>query len=428
MGWRVYSEVFDHSKQKGGSLLILLAIAETAHNEDAVAFGLEQGWPKKDERNARKKRETIAGKARLSPDSVSKLIKELVREDELELRSVQHGRAQTYVYRITLGIYRDLEADAERLERYGQYLDRPFSTPEELALPWPERPANFSGGRTTEPPAEMSGGRSGDYLASEQQPPDNFAGDDLTSTGPDTPGPARAKVQHQGPNPSLTEDGDEDQSPSSVSAGADEQAETSSTKELVRAFARKLDRWPETRTEWGAWMKAFTPLADAGVTPSELEHACESYLEFHRKFGRTVDLSPFGLTKHWQVISQALEQRFLVWARWATDTSWRLPDDEVEWQLERAALRISDGDVAEIRALAKRARAAHTLVDDEVLRWVEAKGWALADDTWRRELAEQLPRAGAAELRRAANHRRHELRQALARLSAGLPPARSEAA
>jgi hypothetical protein len=199
VGYRVTAEVFEHSRQKGGKLLILLAIAEKASNDDSVAFGIDQGWPR-EERSARKKRETIAGKARLNPATVSRSIQELIRDDELEVRWVRQGQARWAVYRIVIGEYRQREVDVEFLERHGQLLDRPFSTPAELLLPWSKRPGN----RAVEPqevPDVLSGTSEGDHLAKDQVAPDEMSGGHLTSAHGDTSYPrargSRTTVQQQ---------------------------------------------------------------------------------------------------------------------------------------------------------------------------------------------------------------------------------------
>lgn len=190
MGYEVTAEVFKRSAQKGGKLLILLALAEGAENEDGVVFGIDQGWPRS-ERNVRKQRKTIAGKARLNPATVSRLLGELAgpADDELEIRWVQDGQARTAVYRILVGRYRARDVDYDRLERYRQAVDRPFSTPNELLREWVKRPGNRHPA-AQELPDEMQGssgdGRSGDHLTKDQVPPDISSGDHLASTSDDT--------------------------------------------------------------------------------------------------------------------------------------------------------------------------------------------------------------------------------------------------
>jgi hypothetical protein len=197
VGFYVTAEVFERSRQKGGKLLILLALAENAENEDGVVFGIDQGWPKK-ERNVRKQRKTIAGKARLNATTVSKLLAELAGpiDDELEVRWVQDGQSRTAVYRITVGRYRSRDVDYERLTKYQQCVGRPFSTPDELARPWAERPGNKL--RSAEElPGEMPGSSEGDDLEFNEKPPGDLPGDHLASTRGDTNTPRGRVVQQQ---------------------------------------------------------------------------------------------------------------------------------------------------------------------------------------------------------------------------------------
>jgi hypothetical protein len=425
MGYEVTSAVYEHSRHGKGKLHVLLAIAEKASNNDGVAFGLDQGWESGKKVGRRKRKETLAGKTRLNVSTVAKLLTQLAGpdDDELEVRTVQKGKERTFVYRVILGIYRDLDVDTDVLERYQQLVDRPFSTPEELALPWAERPANLPGRNerddlTFSPlrPAISSATTSGKEQVVAPPPISGARGNEH---GPRTV-----------PNPSLTSPPLRvGEVPTPADAADGEQAGDSSTRELIRAFAQTLGRWPETRQEWAGWTKAFKPLAEAGVDPVELAAACKGYLAYHQRVGHgEIDLTPFGLTKHWQIVNQALERRFFAWMKWASEISWRLPEDEVEFLLDQAAIAIRDGDHTEIVKMAARARAAHTTPADELLVWVDAKGWSLDDDDWRRELHERLPRVGAPELRRVANHRRHELRRDLARLRAGLALPREEEA
>jgi hypothetical protein len=86
MSVRVLSRVLEESDEKLGRRLILLAIADNAH-DDGIA------WPP---------REDIARKTRMSLQHVSELVTALVKDGALELRKAQRGRRRINVYRVIL--------------------------------------------------------------------------------------------------------------------------------------------------------------------------------------------------------------------------------------------------------------------------------------------------------------------------------------
>jgi len=238
VGWRATAEVYEHSRHGGGKLHVMLAIAEKASNDDGVAFGIDQGWPR-GETNLRRKRETIAGKARLDPATVSRAIRDLVADDELEVRWVRRGQAKWAVYRLIVGDFRHRHVDVDHLERHGQHLDRPFSTPEELLLPVAER-----GGIDLLEPTEVpdvSSGTSGgagdaDHLAFDQVAPDEKSGSHLTR---DQVGPistrargSRTTVQQQVHKPSRSEGLEGGQE----SAAAEPEVTRAEVDEIVRGL------------------------------------------------------------------------------------------------------------------------------------------------------------------------------------------------
>lgn len=186
-------------------------------------------------------------------------------------------------------------------------------------------------------------------------------------------------------------------------------------KELIAAFAETVGVWPNTRNEWGGWSRAFAPLVDQGVDAEQVRVATSSYLERWPEYQR----DPFALTKLWQLIQVALETSEMSLWRWASETSWRLPADEVTWLLERATL--TESARTGLVKLAAEARAAHANAEAEFFRWVEVEGFAVDDDEWRRRLADETrhARTRGPEIRRRATARRLELRAALANLELG---------
>lgn len=90
MSIRVMSQVWDDSAQKGGDLLVLLALADFADDQ-------ARAWPS----NA-----TLAKKARMSERNVRYVLRRLETEGEIEtIRAggVHDGRNRATVYRLTVG-------------------------------------------------------------------------------------------------------------------------------------------------------------------------------------------------------------------------------------------------------------------------------------------------------------------------------------
>lgn len=109
MSFRVVANVLRYSEETLARRLILIVLAETAH-DDGIAW-MDQ--------------EEIATKARLSRTHVAEKVREMEAEGVLEIRKAQRGRKRISVYRLVLeGIE---EPDYGRLPFA---LDRPFTTSE----------------------------------------------------------------------------------------------------------------------------------------------------------------------------------------------------------------------------------------------------------------------------------------------------------
>jgi Helix-turn-helix domain len=81
------SHVWEHSAQKSGALIVLLAMADFAHDDGAGIFASIQ---------------TLARKSRLRERQVQNVIRELRAAGEIELVDLGGGRHQTNTYRINL--------------------------------------------------------------------------------------------------------------------------------------------------------------------------------------------------------------------------------------------------------------------------------------------------------------------------------------
>lgn len=106
--------VFDLSAATLGSRLILLALADAAHDDGIT-------WTPQD---------TIAKKAKLSQAHVRECLRGLEESGELQTRKAQRGRKRINVYRVTL--YGIAEADYERLPFT---LKEPFTATAEIPRP-----------------------------------------------------------------------------------------------------------------------------------------------------------------------------------------------------------------------------------------------------------------------------------------------------
>ncbi len=117
MSVRVLNEVFEHSQARLSARLVLIVLADAAHDDGIT-------WvPIVDRPDARRLR-SIAFKSRLSEREVKDSIKELERVLlEVEVRKARRGRALVNVYRVVVGRIREVEPDYERLPFE---LDRPF--------------------------------------------------------------------------------------------------------------------------------------------------------------------------------------------------------------------------------------------------------------------------------------------------------------
>lgn len=355
MSYRVTQEVLEESRAELSDRLVLLAIAEIAYH-DGIGW-LPQDWNPGDSLEQRKR--TIRWRARSSPRQVPRSIASLRAEalDELEVRTAQDGRRRILIYRVIVGRLRLLDVD---LSRIPYRLDRPFSSPAELALPWARRPANLAGGQGEDAgsadgssasasderrPANLAGGRGADDLPSAPGRPANFDSDDL----PSATGHARASVDPSlkaRPGPVLTEASSIEKA--SVPAAAGEE-------ELLEVLADELGLRPATRSEHGAWGKALKEIAEVGATADELRARCRRYREL---WPQTV-LTPKALSNQWTLLSAEAETSSgggNTKEAWIEETSWRLVAEDAHeivdgWpQLDPAQRSLYHERVDEVRA------------------------------------------------------------------------------
>jgi len=141
MSYRVVREVLEKAQADGADRLVLLAIADVAYH-DGVGW-LPQGLPAS--------RKSIASYAHCSERQVRRSVDALQRADELEVRRAQQGRRRKLIYRVVVGRLRDLEVEYDRLLFS---LSAPFSTPDELAIPRPDRLAGRERGGSADPHGE----------------------------------------------------------------------------------------------------------------------------------------------------------------------------------------------------------------------------------------------------------------------------------
>src|SRR5918911_5044637 len=94
MSIKVMSRVWEESRQSGGALLVLLAIADFA-DDAGVAFPSIR---------------TLARKARLSGRQVQRVIAQLVQDGELSVEAGQ-GRGGSHRYRVLTGATRSAAGD-----------------------------------------------------------------------------------------------------------------------------------------------------------------------------------------------------------------------------------------------------------------------------------------------------------------------------
>lgn len=95
MSVRVLSRVFCKSESELGARLVMLALADSSHDDGVT-------WISQNE---------IAAKTLLSVRQVQRCVKELQEQGEIEVRKAQRGRRRINVYRVTLAVeYPDYES------------------------------------------------------------------------------------------------------------------------------------------------------------------------------------------------------------------------------------------------------------------------------------------------------------------------------
>lgn len=421
MSYKVSSAFIEQSRSKHGTRTVGLILAETSHH-DGVAWMRQQ--PSKSVRK-RKGPDTdnIAFRTKLSPKQVQRCIDRLQELDELEIVWGRDHGNRFHICRLIVGPVRFVDVD---YERGLPFLEGRFWTPEELELPLADRPSDGHALASS----QLKAGRTITGGQNVPQPDEatwaTFApdlGDICDQTEETFATPPYNSPLDLVPNSPFDFN---TQTPSvEVSADAAEEPESTSVKELVRAFAEVVGAWPDGHAGWSAWCAALAPLAAAGVTPDELSTRTRAYLE-RWPLDTTPD-SPafmFALTKHWQRINASLERSYFGLFRWATGNSWRLGDlDHARWVID-ASDRITTDERTTLVAIVEQAYRAHSDEKSGFLQWVESTGWTLEDADWRQELKARTSAPSLAtlapEMRRQGTDRRLEIRQAFAELDLGL--------
>jgi hypothetical protein len=407
VSWKVTELVVDQSRSKHGARVVLLVLAEKA-SADGIAL-IRQAPPEPPRRAPRgHERENLQDRARLSKRQVRRATKTLQLLDELEVLERWVGRNRDYVYRILVGALRSMDVDYDQLKISG--LAGRFWTPEELMLPVLERPVDghVLPVEPQRPGDILSPGETGDEGTSATATRGQIVRDEGTFATDAHLISARGPSKDRSTGPSLTSSVETTEE---VAAGA-AASRGDQIKELIVAFAETVGVYPETRENWAGWSRAFAPLVDDDVDGEQVRLVTRSYLERWPEYKR----DPFALTKLWQLLQVALERNQLTLWRWASETSWKLPEDEVAWLLETALM--NDEQRTALVKLAGEARRAHANAEAEFLRWVENEGFAVDDDVWRKRLTAEVRKfkTRGPEMRRRATERRLELREALANL------------
>jgi hypothetical protein len=428
VSYEVSREIVHKSVSKHGTRTVALVIAETAHHDGVGWLRIAPSKSKKQLRSKKLDTSNIAFRTKLSEKQVRRCVDRLQDLDELEVVVARDGGVRFFMYRLVVGALRAIEVDYSRglPELEGQ-----FWTPEELELPWSERP--FDGHALSPNQLDHLGIRrpntSGHFVRSSEVEtgghlrPNERAQMSAGRAGANVRSPLIGPVQEQ---PSLEPSSDPaiQKANVRVSAGADEPPINASPKDLVEALARAVGVWPEGHGQWSTWCAAMKPLAAAGVQPSEMETRSREYLKRW-----PLELQPgnpnfaFALTKAWQRINASLERSYFGLFRWATEESWRLGDiDHARW-IVNASIRITEDERRRLLTLVEEGYLARVDARSHFLRWVESEGWRLDDDTWRHELVARTDPTEhgpiAVEMRQQAKQRRLAIRTDFANLDLG---------
>jgi hypothetical protein len=435
VSYKVSEIVIEQSRSKHGSRTVALIIAETAHH-DGVGWLRQEPSKSVHRKGKQDDKSNIAFRTKLSPKQVRRCVDRLQELDELEVVWARDRGNRFYIYRLIVGPLRYADVD---YSRGLPFLEGRFWTPEQLELPWHERPleghslapsqlARFAptlveDEADEEPEAAKAGGH---FVPSfEGAREGTFAPEPGDISGRSAGGhPGTLLKEHSSLDlvldPSLTDSTSKDEV-ESVSAGADDGRAAPTVKDLVAAYAAAVGYWPNGHDEWSAWCGALKPLADAGVEPSEIASRSTAYLAKWPL--ETKPDSPafmFALTKVWQRVSASLERGYLGLYRWATESSWRLGDiDHARWVIE-ASDRITEEERAKLLSIVEETYRAHGDPRSEFLKWVESVGWTLDDEQWRHELAARTDpkqfKLLAPEMRRQGKERRLAIRKDFANL------------
>jgi hypothetical protein len=258
---RVLSRVFDHSQARPAPRLVLIAIADAAH-DDGIA------WPSQ---------ANLARKTGLNEITICKAVRELVEVGELEVRKAQRGAKRQCVYRVLMP---DLAEP--------NYTDLPFEIEpfNGATLPDTTLPTASS---STLPTANSSVRRSGTRARERDEPSvdlEPYAG----STGKKPPvDPASGELVL------------------AVETVNDDELEVEPPPRRPRprdplwdAFVDGLGYGPETKPERGKWNRAIKELRDVGATYEQVRAVID---EHGRRW--EVECTPQSVTRNWSLLSRS---------------------------------------------------------------------------------------------------------------------------
>lgn len=146
MSNRVQTEVYDHSRAKGNDRLVLLAIADQAHDDGVTWIQVETRTGKR----------SICSKCNLSRATAFRSIDTLVDLGELQVVKVRRGSSFINVYRVHVGRIIDVPVDYSRLPfelpyRFGERLNLRPSDEAYPASPDHDSPDSDNPGSTSQP-------------------------------------------------------------------------------------------------------------------------------------------------------------------------------------------------------------------------------------------------------------------------------------
>lgn len=250
----VYREVWRHSRSEHGARLTLLALADNASKNEAIAY---PGQP------------LLMEMTRLKERGLRDSLRWLEEEVEIETRQAMKRRTRINVYRVLLGEFAAVVIDPSNLPFR---LLQPFSSPNQIAT----RRAAKSAGRE-EGPTDPTTGRNG--------------GDDRQNPPLSKEGPGLDPETREPKNSSL------------VAADAAEGEGRVVEIGVALSAALGVQLRTLTRSERGAWERAVHELADVGATRDDVTARCAAY----RVRWPEIALTPMALVRHWSLLGAAVE-------------------------------------------------------------------------------------------------------------------------